>query len=399
MKVCDFIKENNRELPEKVKCKLVKIANRKGHPNFHFEIDGKIYFYEFRGIKSDYKIALYCSKSNGKSKCGNTSLISPSDCLKQIIQNTPNCTEYPKNIDKTDPRVFDIQNYDINSFNIGRGHSCPGTEIDKYMKIDIKNVNCKLMKIDNNGGQPKFYFEIDEKFYIYGFRGIRADYKIVLCCNQRRCNNSAYISPTELLRQLIQDTPNNGLPFLGKYSNFFDISDTRVYDINNFDSNSFEIRGSHKCQGTELDEFIKIDVKNVKCKLVKIENKRRHPKFHFEIDGQIYFYCLRGIKADYKIALCCTQKSCLNTASISPSEFLKQVIHDKPKNSGYSKVLNLSDPRVYDINNYDSNSFEIRGRHKCPGTEHDVYVEKMQKKDEKIKKMQTSKNRQSQRTP
>jgi hypothetical protein len=253
-----YIKQNDRTILTneylKMKCKLVKVADHPLNPKFHFEIDGKIYFYEFRGIKSNFEIALFCTKWNGKTKCRNTSFILPSDSLKQIIQNTPNCNKYPKNIDKSDPRVFDIQNYDVNSFDIGKGHSCSGTEIENYKKMnnhDIKKVKCKLLKIENNRGHPKFHFEIDEKIYFYGLRGIKADYKIVLCCPKRSCLNSASILPSEFLKQLIQDSPKNG-----RYSKVLNISDPRAYDINNYDSNSFEIRGSHKCQGIEHDVYI-----------------------------------------------------------------------------------------------------------------------------------------------
>ena len=60
----------------------------------------------------------------------------PSDCLKQIIHDKPPELKYkyPKIVDKKDPKMYDIKNYDIHSFDIGRGHSCPGTEIDAYLK-------------------------------------------------------------------------------------------------------------------------------------------------------------------------------------------------------------------------------------------------------------------------
>ena len=61
----------------------------------------------------------------------------PSDCLKQIIQEKPtkpNQTNKTKKIfDKSDPRVYDTMNYDINSFKIQKGHICKGTEIGEYL--------------------------------------------------------------------------------------------------------------------------------------------------------------------------------------------------------------------------------------------------------------------------
>ena len=46
-------------------------------------------------------------------------------------------SQFPKIFDRSDPRVCDIENYDINSFEIGSGHKCPGTEFDVYIR------NCK----------------------------------------------------------------------------------------------------------------------------------------------------------------------------------------------------------------------------------------------------------------
>ena len=110
---------------KKNKCKILKIANRRGHPNFTFAINGKVYFYGFRSVKADYTMVLQCQKS----KCSNSSFILPSEFLKDIIQNTPRYAKNPKCLDKSDPRVYDIKNYDINSFDIGKGHKCPGIEL------------------------------------------------------------------------------------------------------------------------------------------------------------------------------------------------------------------------------------------------------------------------------
>jgi hypothetical protein len=115
-----------------------------------------------------------------------------------------------------------------------------------------------------------------------------------------------------------------------------------------------------------------------KCKLVRIANRKGHPKFHIEIEEKLYFYGFRGIRADDKIVLYCNHNSCWNRVVISPLEFLKQLIHDSPTNRyGYSKILDISDPKAYDINNYDLNSLEIRGSHKCPGTDPDLYIRTM----------------------
>jgi hypothetical protein len=119
----------------KMKCKLLKIENRRGHPNLHFEIDGKNYFYGIRGIRKDYKIVLKCTKHISGITCNNNSFIAPLDLLKQIMQDKSSRTNYSKMLDISDPRVYDLKNYDINSFDIGKGHKCNGTEISLYLQF------------------------------------------------------------------------------------------------------------------------------------------------------------------------------------------------------------------------------------------------------------------------
>ena len=118
----------------KVKCKFVTIANRSGHPSFHFEIDGQMYFYGILGIKEDYKIILRCTENRLRTKCRNTSSILPTEFLKLIIRNNSKTIYYPKSMDNWHPRVYDTNNYDINSFDICGGHNHPGTKLDVYFK-------------------------------------------------------------------------------------------------------------------------------------------------------------------------------------------------------------------------------------------------------------------------
>jgi hypothetical protein len=404
---------SNCDLSEtKIECKILKIlkiAGQRRYPCFHIEINKKIYFYSIHGIRSDNKIVLRCTNlhvnNKARSKCGNLSFILASEFLQEIIKNTPKKSETSTMwtsiyLDYSDPRVYDMKNYDINSFEIGRGHNCTGRKLDFYMKKHnphlVEKVNYKLIKIANHRKNPNFHFEIDGKIYFYGFRGIKADFKIVLFCTKMkengksRCMTSSSILPTEFLKEIIQKTPNQ-LKTDKYVFQFLDNSDPRVYDIKNYDINSLKICGGHKCAGTELEDYIKINThdipEKVNCKLVNIlTNRRDHPNFHFEINGKLYFYGLRGIKADYRIVLYCNQKSCGNSASILPSEFLKQLIQNTPKYAKYSKFLDISDPRVYDTENYDLNSFEICGSHKCPGTDLDIYIKKMKKRDKKMKK-------------
>ena len=66
-----------------------------------------------------------------------------------------------KILDKSDPRVYDLKSYDINSFESSGGHNHPGTELDDYFEkiFPADSVNfsdekdeCKekLMKITNS---------------------------------------------------------------------------------------------------------------------------------------------------------------------------------------------------------------------------------------------------------
>jgi hypothetical protein len=53
---------------------------------------------------------------------------------------------------------------------------------------------------------------------------------------------------------------------------------------------NIEIRKNETLQNCALNQS--------KCKLVKIENRRGHPKLHFEIYGKMYIYGIQGIKKD-----------------------------------------------------------------------------------------------------
>ena len=56
----------------------------------------------------------------------------PSESLKQIIENVGGRNRYAKSLDRSDPRVFDLENYDVNSFEISGYHKCRGTELSVY---------------------------------------------------------------------------------------------------------------------------------------------------------------------------------------------------------------------------------------------------------------------------
>ena len=300
----------------------------------------------------------------------------PLKSIKEIIQNTPKKSSFPKCLDKSDPRVNDIENYDLNSFDFGRGHKCAGIEIMKNYEAIPRKVQCELVKVDNHRGHLNFQFEINKKIYFYGCQGIKSDYSIVLCCTKsyqigqsksRNCSTYSFILPSESLKQIIQKSPRSS-----KYPKNFEKSDPKVFDIQNYDINSFVSYEDHKCPGTELSEYF--ENKTNKCKILGITHRRGHPHFHFEIDGKIYFYGIRGITANYKIILRCSKSQrCPTLSSILPFDFLKEIIYDKPIKSRFPKFFDKSDPKVYDIKSYEINSFELGLDHTCLGTELGVY--------------------------
>ena len=124
-----------------MKCKLLKIARTaKGFPSYHFQINEKVFIYGFKGITQDDKIVLLCSRPYQKDhldyQCRCLSFILPSESLREIIEKMPKRRNgyYPKTMARSNPRVYDVNNYNINSFAIGKGHRCLSTELDAYIK-------------------------------------------------------------------------------------------------------------------------------------------------------------------------------------------------------------------------------------------------------------------------
>ena len=87
--------------------------------------------------------------------------ILPSEFLKRIIQNTPNELKtskyYSKILDKSDPRVYYIKNYDINSFKSCGAHNHPGKERAVYFPLTytfpVKNTNVESVMEKNNSSE------------------------------------------------------------------------------------------------------------------------------------------------------------------------------------------------------------------------------------------------------
>jgi hypothetical protein len=254
------------------------------------------------------------------------------------------------------------------------------SQISSNCAVNQTKIKFKFLKIALHRGNPNFIFEINQKIYRYGLRGVKADFTMVLRCQKSICSITCFISPLEILKTIIQNAPKGS-----RFQKKLDQSDPKVYDIKNYDINSFEICGDHKCLGTDFSEYkntsqispsVVLDKSKINCNLLKIDHNRGgHPTFHFEIDEKIYFYGLRGVKADYSFILRCQKATCGITCFISPLEILKKIIQDAPKGSRFQKILDQSDPKVYDINNYDQNSFEICRAHKCAGTEFGAYFE------------------------
>ena len=124
-----------------MKYKLLRIAKTvRGNLCFHFEINEKVYFYGFRGINNDGKMFLICTRTHKTelkkySPCLNSSYILPTEFLQEIYQKSPIGSPYPICLDKSDPRVYDVENYYINSFEMRKEHKCPGTELENYNYI------------------------------------------------------------------------------------------------------------------------------------------------------------------------------------------------------------------------------------------------------------------------
>ena len=107
-------------------CKILKIdGEQQNNPTFHFQINEKLYIYRIQGIRSDNKIIFQCTKEYEVNKlrsiCGNLSYISATESLQKIIKNMRERSEITSYLGFWDSSVYDMKNYDWNSFEIGIG--------------------------------------------------------------------------------------------------------------------------------------------------------------------------------------------------------------------------------------------------------------------------------------
>ena len=129
--------------------KIVKIDKVGGNPHFHCEINGKIHSFGIKGIEANFRISLCCTKTYMNTPCRNLAEILPSEKGREIIKYKTKRLKhdfFPKVLDKSDSRVYDIESYDINSFKIGYGdHKCLGTELSVYYE---KNKSAAINSSD-----------------------------------------------------------------------------------------------------------------------------------------------------------------------------------------------------------------------------------------------------------
>ena len=84
---------------------------------------------------------------------------------------------------------------------------------------------------------------------------------------------------------------------------------------------------------------------NIKFKLLRILNRLGNPILHFKINRKMYFYGIRGVRADYKIVLQCTRtyKKVLNGQPSRASSEQKLYQNEQSK-STFCGSLSLISP-------------------------------------------------------
>jgi hypothetical protein len=114
--------------------KTLKIVKTPRGPLFHIEINKKVYFYAFKGIRLNFAIVLKCKK------CSHLAYLRPHDILKNIIFDNPK-TPLSKDMNFSDPRVYELESYDFESFNIDRIKNCLAIKLEDYMKPNSSGID------------------------------------------------------------------------------------------------------------------------------------------------------------------------------------------------------------------------------------------------------------------
>ena len=247
--------------------KILKIAKTPRGPLFHIQLNNKVYFYAFKGIKLNFKFVLKCTK------CRHLAYVCPRDILKSIIYDNPK-TPLSKDIDFLDPRVYELESYDLDSFD--KVKKCVAMTFDCYSASqNVKNVdseihnktshdnlkiaptsekNAKILKIATNKKFTSFYIEFGELVYLFGYRGVKANFDIVLKCH-RKCSHTIFLRPKDVLKDIIFDSPKGTKH--GYFPKSILLSDARVCDPDNYSLEGLDISLIKKCRGKKLQEYNK----------------------------------------------------------------------------------------------------------------------------------------------
>jgi hypothetical protein len=91
--------------------------------------------------------------------------------------------------------------------------------------------------------------------FIYRLRGISTDFSLDLRCENMGGCSVAKIQPGENLRKIIAENGENeqSKQTMFAYS-VANKNDSRYYDVNNYDIQSFEVFSEHKCTGKKWNK-------------------------------------------------------------------------------------------------------------------------------------------------
>jgi hypothetical protein len=242
-----------------------------------------VFSHGYRGITPDYRIGLRCQRKN----CNINTYIKNIELLKNFIVETNANPKFPYDfLNKTDPRIFDLHGYDLETFKLSSEHKCEGTDFEIYNKSLLpvslpvpEPTSIQLLKIEKYRESPTFHFKINGQMYFYGFRGVKVDFKIVLRCKKmhENCYLLSHVSPTEQLKEIIFERPRFQLKNARNKNyelKYFDKTDPRVYDTNSYDFSSFEFFGDHKCRGISMENYLDPNFRNIFTKNIRFRKNK-----------------------------------------------------------------------------------------------------------------------------